>query len=128
MQENPWMTVPMGAALQHIPPPPTPAPDAPGPFSFADPDRVRGILAGAGFEEVHLAPIRETLTVGGSGSLDEAVDFLLQIGPTGRLLRESDPALAPKVAASVREALEPYHTDEGLRMPSAAWLVTARSR
>jgi SAM-dependent methyltransferase len=128
VQENPWMIVPMGAALQHLPPPPLPAPDAPGPFAFADPNRVRGILAGAGFEDVQLEPIRETLTVGGTGSLDEAVDFLLQIGPTGRILRESDPALTPKVAASVREALEPFHTDKGLRMPSAAWIVTARNR
>jgi SAM-dependent methyltransferase len=126
--ENPWMMVPMVAALQHIPPPPIPPPDAPGPFSFADPDRVRGILGGAGFEDIHLDPIRETLTVGGTGSLEAAVDFLLQIGPTARVLRESDPALTPKVAASVREALEPYHTDQGLRMPSAAWLVTARNR
>jgi SAM-dependent methyltransferase len=127
-QENPWMMVPLVAALQHIPPPPMPAPDAPGPFSFADPDRVRGILGGAGFEEIHLDPIRETLTVGGTGSLDAAVDFLLQIGPTARVLRESDPALTPKVTASVREALEPYHTDQGVRMPSSAWLVTARNR
>jgi SAM-dependent methyltransferase len=128
IQENPWMVVPMGAVLQHIPPPPVPAPHAPGPFAFADPDRVSGILTEAGFDDVRLESIRETLTVGGSGGLDEAVDFLLQIGPTGRILRDSDPALTPKVAASVRQALEPYHGDEGLRMPSAAWIVTARNR
>lgn len=128
VQRNPWMIVPMGAALQHLPPPPLPPPDAPGPFAFADPDRVRGILSGAGFEKIELEPIHETLTVGGTGSLDQAVDFLLQIGPTSRLLRESDPGLLPKVAASVRQALEPYNTDEGLRMPSAAWIVTARNR
>lgn len=128
VQENPWMIVPMGAALQHIPPPPIPAPDAPGPFSFANPDRVRGILAAAGFESIQLDSLRETLTVGGMGSLDAAVEFLLQIGPTARVLRELDPTLTQKVAASVRQALEPYHTDEGLRMPSAAWLVSARNR
>lgn len=127
-QENPWMIVPMAAALQHLPPPPLPPPDAPGPFAFADPNRVRAILSGAGFDEIQLEPIHETLTVGGMGSLDEVVDFLLQIGPTSRLLRESDPSLLPKVAASVREALEPYHTGQGLRMPSAAWIVTARNR
>jgi SAM-dependent methyltransferase len=127
IQENAWMLVPMGAALQHLPPPPIPAPDAPGPFAFADPDRVRRILSGAGFEDVQLESIRETLTVGGTGSLDEAVDFLLQMGPTSRILRDSDPALTPKVAASVRQALEPYYGEEGLRMPSAAWIVTARN-
>jgi ubiquinone/menaquinone biosynthesis C-methylase UbiE len=129
IQDNPWMIVPMSAALQHLPPPPSAAPDAPGPFAFADPNRVQRILSDAGFEDAGLEPIRETLTIGGAGSrLDDAVDFLLQMGPTARLLRESDPALTPRVAASVREALEPYHGDEGLRMSSAAWIVTARKR
>jgi hypothetical protein len=104
-----------------------PAADAPGPFAFADPDRVRRILAEAELGDVQLESIRETLKVGGSGaSLDESVDFLLQMGPTARLLREAEPALISKVAASVREALEPFYTDAGLRMPSAAWVVTAR--
>ncbi len=42
---NPWMRVPLLAAAQHIPLPAPAAPDAPGPFSFAAPARVRGILA-----------------------------------------------------------------------------------
>src|SRR5262249_38336345 len=45
LAENPWMLVPLGAAFQIIPPPPMPAPDAPGPFAFADQSRVRSILA-----------------------------------------------------------------------------------
>ena len=126
--ENPWMTVPMAAALQHIPPPPMPAPGAPGPFAFADPDHVRGVLSTAGFTDVALEPVRMALTIGGDGDLDSTVDFLLKMGPTARALREADdPELLPLVAASVREALVPYQTDSGVRMDSASWIVTARA-
>jgi len=125
--ENPWMTVPLGAALQHLPMPPLPAPDAPGPFAFADADRVRGILSGAGFGELVFEPVREELTLGGGGALEATVDFLLQLGPAAALMREADPALRPRVVAAVRESLVPYVTANGVRMPSAAWVVTGRA-
>jgi SAM-dependent methyltransferase len=125
--ENPWMLVPLGAALQFLPPPTLPGPEAPGPFAFADPDRVRRILTGAGFREPELEPVNETLRIGGDGGLDTTVDFLLQMGPTAVALRESaDPTLLPRVSAAVRTALEPYVTADGVRMSSASWIVTAR--
>jgi hypothetical protein len=69
----------------------------------------------------------ETLRLGGGGGLDTTVDFLLQMGPTAAALRESpDPTLVPRVTAAVREALAPYVTDDGVRMSSASWIVTAR--
>jgi SAM-dependent methyltransferase len=124
--DNPWMLVPMAAALQHLPPPELPAPGAPGPFAFADPERVRGILAAAGYADVSLEPVQMTLTIGG-GDLDQTVDFLLQMGPTARALRDTtDAAVVTRVAAAVREALLPYATPDGVRMDSASWIVTAR--
>ena len=65
LPDNPWMFVPLGAALQYLPTPPLPGPDAPGPFSFADPGRVRTILAGAGFRDVAFEDVREVLTLVG---------------------------------------------------------------
>jgi SAM-dependent methyltransferase len=128
LSENPWMLVPVMAAAQHVALPPPPAPDAPGPFAFADAERVRGILTIAGFADVAFEGVNETLTIGGGRDLDEAVEFLLQMGPTGRLLRDADPGLRPRVAAAVREALLPYRTENGIRMASASWIVTARRR
>ena len=128
LPDNPWMFVPLGAALQHLPPPPLPGPDAPGPFSFADPVRVRAILERAGFRDVALEGVHETLSIGAGAGLDETVEFLLQMGPTGAALREAaDLSLKPRVAAAVREALAPYVTPRGIRMASASWIVTARS-
>jgi SAM-dependent methyltransferase len=127
LPENPWMFVPLGAALQFLPPPPLPAPDAPGPFAFADTGRVEGILSGAGFNDVQFQDVRQTLRIGGGAGLDQTVDFLLQMGPAAVALRESnDPTLMSRVSAAVRESLGPYVGDDGIRMPSASWIVTAR--
>ena len=128
MRENPWMVVPMNAALPLLPPQPPPVPGAPGPFAFADPDYLRDILVRAGFADIELESVRMPLSVGGGQDLDATVDFVLRMGPTARALREADdPELLPDVAAAVREALAPYQTAEGVRMDSASWIVTARS-
>jgi SAM-dependent methyltransferase len=123
--ENPWMMVPMAAALQHVPPPAILAPDAPGPFAFADDARVRAILEGAGFGAVCFERHDEVLSVGGGADLDRTVAFLLQMGPTAAALREAGPELTRTVAAAVREVLVPFATPEGVRMPSGSWIVTA---
>ena len=129
LSENAWLTVPLQAAAQVIPLPPPPEPGAPGPLALADPDRVRGLLAGAGFREIELEDARDSLGIGGQAGLDVATDFLLEIGPTSAALRElGDEAEArrPAVADAVRKALAPYAADGGVRLPSAAWIVTAR--
>jgi SAM-dependent methyltransferase len=126
LPDNPWMAVPLGAALQYLPPPPLPTPEAPGPFSFADPARVQRILAQGGYSNVQLESVQRVLTIGAGAGLDDTVNFLLQMGPAGAALRESpDPELRPRVAGAVREVLVPYLTPQGVQMPSASWLVTA---
>jgi len=128
LAQNPWLFLPLKAAAQHLTLPPPPPPDAPGPFSFADPERVRGILSRAGYDRIVLEELRAALTVGGGGTVDQAVRFLTEgVGPVSSALREADPALRPAVAAAVRAAIAPFHTPEGVRMGSAAWIVTARS-
>jgi SAM-dependent methyltransferase len=126
LERNPWLLVPLEAAARHITLPPPPDPGAPGPFAFADPRRVRGLLAAAGFRDIALAPVDDVLAVGGGANLDATVEFLLQIGPAGAALREADPAAYPAVAAAVREALAPFAGPAGVHMPAAAWIVTAR--
>lgn len=121
--ENPMMALPIAAALPHLPaPPPPPDPLAPGPFAFADGARLLGILDGAGFRDIVIAPHDQTIT---SGDLDESVDIALRVGPLGAILRES-PDLAGSVTEAVRAALAPFATDAGIRLNSATWIVTAR--
>jgi SAM-dependent methyltransferase len=125
LPQNPWMLVPVAAAAKHLPPGEPPAPDAPGPFAFADADRVAGILTAAGFTNVHHESLTRELLVGGGGGLDETVEFALQLGPLGAALRAAGEAVRAAAAREVRAALEPYHDGEGVRMPAAAWIVTA---
>ena len=126
LQDNPWMLVPITAALQHLPPPPILDPNAPGPFAFADADRVRRILTEAGFRDIAMEDVDEMLTVGGSTELDSAVEFVLQMGPTARALQDTDPTVRKDVAVSVRKALAPHLTATGVRLASAARIVTAQ--
>lgn len=123
--ENPWMTVPFFAALQHVPPPTPLPPNAPGPFAFADAERVRGILTDAGLAEIDFESRNDSMGVG-TGSLDDAVDFALQMGPASIAIREATPDTVAKVKASVREALGPYQTSDGVRLATSSWVVTAR--
>jgi SAM-dependent methyltransferase len=128
LQDNPWVLVPLGAIAKHVPLPPPPAPGAPGPFAFADAERVRGFLEAAGFRDVAFDDLREPLRLGG-GSIEGAVEFLLEVGPAATALREADagPELRARVGAAVREALEPFVRPSGLELGSAAWIVRARN-
>lgn len=125
--DNPWLTVPAMAVAQHLPIK-RPEPNVPGPFAFADADRVRGILESAGFVHVRHEPIDELLHIGPGATFDNVISLLLRIGPAGAALREANagPELVAAVRASIREAITPFDTGNGVRMPSASWLVTAQ--
>jgi len=123
--ENPIMTLPMAAAAKHLPPPEPTAPGAPGPFAFADAERVRAILASAGFADVDLAP--QDMPAGGN-ALDAALDLALRVGPLGRMLREHPEADRDAAVADVRAALAAHARPDGrVFMDSATWIVTARN-
>jgi SAM-dependent methyltransferase len=121
--ENPIMVGPMMAAAQHLTPPPPPEPGAPGPFAFADPDRVRGILGAAGFADIALTPY--DLPIGGGG-LDDALELALKVGPLGSALRDN-PDKREVVTQAVRAFLARHQGPDGVKLPSATWIVTARA-
>jgi SAM-dependent methyltransferase len=119
--ENPWMEVPLQAALPFIEPVETPDPTAPGPFAFADASRVRAILSDAGFGSVEIS--RFDTLIGGA-DLEQTLKLALKLGPLGRALREQ-PESTEAVAAAVRGALARYVTSDGVLMPAAVWIVLA---
>jgi SAM-dependent methyltransferase len=122
--ENPTFTLPMQAAAPYLPPiPPAAEPEAPGPFAFARQERVRGILAAAGFEAVKIAPHDEAV---GSGNLETAVALSLRIGMLGRFLNDN-PSLREVAAQPVQAALAAHDGPEGIKLDAAIWIVTARS-
>lgn len=121
--ENAWMLVPMGAALKHLPPPVPPQPGAPGPFAFADPQRLRGILSQAGFTDVGVEPL--DLPLGGF-AVEESLRMALRIGPLATMLREN-PETAPRAIEDIRAVLSERAVDGRVWLGGAVWIVTARN-
>jgi SAM-dependent methyltransferase len=122
---NEWMTVPALAVAEHVPLPEPPAPGAPGPFSFGDPDHVRAVLDAAGFGNVTVDAHETSLLLGGVGSVESAVTFLRSTG-MGRTLLSTAPAdVVDRALDGVRAAIAPHHDGDGVRMQSATWIVQA---
>jgi SAM-dependent methyltransferase len=121
--ENPIMTLPMQAALAHLPAPEPSDPDAPGPFRFADPEKVRRVLSDAGFKDVATTPHDVKV---GAGDLDTVLMLALRVGPLGRMLREN-PDRTEQVVEAVRGALAAHDGADGVKLGSATWVVTARA-
>jgi SAM-dependent methyltransferase len=123
---NPWMLQPLLAAAKHIELPAPPAPGEPGPFAFADADRVAGILRDAGLCSIGFESFERTLQIAGGRDLEQARDFILGLGPLARVMASvTDPDTRQKVGEAVSEAMAPHQTPNGVEMPCAAWIVTA---
>lgn len=124
MVHNHWVLVPFGAMVAEVGTPEPPPPDAPGPWSLADPDRVRSVLGAAGFTGVALETLDAPMWLG--DTVDEAYDFI-RAGNNARMLLEGkDPDAAARALAAMRTALENVEVgDAGLALPGRAWVVTA---
>ncbi len=124
LEENPLDILPLRAASAHLPSQPVHVPDAPGPFAFANPDRVRAILEGAGFGEIAITAQDELV---GSGDLDEMLAVVSRVGALGKILREN-PELRAATIPAVRSALLAHDGPAGVQLNAATWVVTARVR
>jgi SAM-dependent methyltransferase len=121
--KNPWVSV-GGRAIQQFLPEDEPIdPKAPGPFAFADPDYLRGILERAGFSRIDIQNLNMDLIVG--ETLDAAMEFQGEVGPMARVLAELSGEVREQAIQAARAALEPFVTDAGVKLGSATWLVSA---
>jgi hypothetical protein len=80
--------VPATAALAHVPMPDLGEPGAPGPFSLADPERIRTILADSCWADVSLEGVGFPMRLG--GSVDEAMDYMESSEIAEALMRDVD--------------------------------------
>ena len=122
LEENPLDFLPLRAAAAHLPPQPVPDSDEPGPFSFADADRMRDILGRAGFAKIAIAARDEKV---GSGDLETMLTVCSRVGALGRILREN-PGLRETALPAVRSALAAHDGPDGVKLNAATWIVTAR--
>lgn len=125
---NSWVTVPLNAALAHVPPPEKLPPGAPGPFAFADAERTQHILSSAGFRNIAITPMTLPAPIAppGPDSLDEATYFVSEIGPVSGVLELADEGPREKARDAIRVALAPLVSDKGVVLEAACWFVGAR--
>jgi SAM-dependent methyltransferase len=121
---NEWLMVPADAALAFVPMPELGAPGQPGPFSLADPDRIRAVLST--FVDVTLEEVTAPMRLG--DTIEDVVAFLQRTDMADTLMKDVDAATAAAVWAAVAEALVPYASAEGVTLNGVAWLVHARRR
>jgi SAM-dependent methyltransferase len=124
---NEWILVPATAVAAHVPLPDVGEPGAPGPFAFGDAERLSGMLTDAGFRDIGIEPVADSMLLGGGGTVDEAVEFLRGTGMGRTIFAEASPDDAARAIDAVREAIAPYQEPQGVRLDSAIWLVTARN-
>ncbi|MFF4800765.1 class I SAM-dependent methyltransferase [Streptomyces sp. NPDC001351] len=121
--ENPFMTTAERAAAPLLPDLPVRRPDEPGQFAFADPDRVRRILAESGWTGIDIRPIDVSCALPES----ELVHYLTRLGPVGLALGGVDEQTRAQVIDTVRAAFDPFVQGTEVRFTAACWLVDARA-
>lgn len=124
-QENIWAMIPLGAGRPLLPPQPPPDPLAPGPFAFADPERVKDILSMAGFRDVQIEKLDGVMDLGQSA--EHAASVMTTIGPLSRALGDVDEVTRAKIVTAVRDAFAAIKTPDGIRPALACWLVGAKA-
>lgn len=106
------------AAGRDLPPPPR---DAPGPFTLADPDVIRSVLADAGYTDVTVEPATAPMWFG-----DDADDaFGVVSGQLHWLLNGLDDAGRTRALDDLRATIARHATPGGVVYESAAWLTRA---
>ncbi|MEV6942152.1 methyltransferase domain-containing protein [Streptomyces sp. NPDC051172] len=121
--ENPFMTTAERAAAPLLPDLPVRRPDEPGQFAFADPHRVRRILAESGWTGVGIRPVDVSCALPES----ELVHYLTRLGPVGLALNGVDEQTRAHVIDTVRTAFDPYVQGTEVRFTAACWLVEGRA-
>lgn len=122
MPESPWFRVPIEAARPHVPPQPPVDPLAPGMFSLAREERLRGILTEAGFREVALKATN--VPIHGKDTT-QSMAFITQAGPLPALLENASGEQRIRATEAVRNALAANIGADGRGLHVGLWLVSA---
>ncbi len=124
--ENEYAAMPFEIARPLMPPLPQADPQAPGPFALSDPDRLRGILAGAGFSAIGIDRLDGVMRMGATA--EQAGIQATSLGPTARALAKFDDSVRARVLAAVTDAFRAYPVTDGqITCRIACWLVGARA-
>ena len=100
-----------------------------GMFALKDDAEITELLVSSGFGDIVVESIAPTVMIGGGGSVDESVDFLLGMGIVRGLLSRLDEPQRLSAVDAVRNELEQrHHPGVGVTFGTGVWLVSARVR
>ena len=105
---------------------PSPPPGTPGPFAFADGSFVAGVLRDAGYVDVSVEPLDETMVMGADAR--SAFDSFMRLSVVQGATKDLDDGARDAVAARLRAVTEEYETADGVLFGSGSWIVRARAR
>jgi SAM-dependent methyltransferase len=125
-RDNPWFIVPLAAARPYLPLQSESDPNAPGPFAFADPDRVRAILVGAGYSAVDVARHDTSMRICGPGEIEQAARFAVESGPVARAMAGAEPDACAAAEQAIAAEFRRLEGPGGIELPGSVWLVSAR--
>jgi SAM-dependent methyltransferase len=130
LADNPAWGAAKDTVRRYLPPPGDGAATCgPGPFSWADEETDRSMLAAAGFTEIDLFE-RNDLPMCVGRSVEEAIDYQMLVGPSGEIVREAGEKgmrSLPQIRAELAELFRPYLRPEGVYMGSSTWFIRARA-
>jgi hypothetical protein len=126
-KENALVTTLVAAVADFVPPLPKLNPEDPGPFAFADPERVKRILSAAGFKSLALEPVDVQSDISNGKGMEEALLNAMEIGPASRALRGASPETVAQARAALRTAFTPLQKDGKVLLGAGLWIVTAKN-
>jgi SAM-dependent methyltransferase len=125
--DNEWALVP-GAAVATVTGslPTMPGPAEPGPFSLADPGRVRAVLDAAGFDSVAIAPHADQVVIS-EDRIPEVALTSIRVGGVREALRDADDQTRQRALAAIEDALRARLQDGQVRASRGVLLVTGNA-
>jgi SAM-dependent methyltransferase len=119
-ERNEWVSAIRAAVAPELPPPPPGV----GPFAWADADRVRTVLADAGFTDIAFTSVDDTADMGADA--EAAYAFMRSLGLVRGLLEQVGADGQEERLARLRAQLAEHATPSGVLFPASAWLITGR--
>jgi SAM-dependent methyltransferase len=119
-----WTAVIGGAAAAHLGFPSFGAPGAPGPYAFADPDRLNQAVASAGFGDIRIEGITRSMRMG--DDVEDVTRFFTALDIVREWFGGKPKDKVAQAIDAVRKATAPYAGPDGVVMTGTAWLLTAR--
>lgn len=124
LADNPWLTSVRDVVARVVDVPP-PEPDAPGPFRYADPDRLRTLLEQSGLVDLDVHEWRGPLLIGDSLSPAEAAQFALaSFSSYGELLSKAGDEARDEARRALTEVFSEHQDDGVVRMGAGVHVFT----